>query len=209
MKLSKWLMAGILAFTGLLATAGAVYADQVTSTVPLNVRTGPGGGYSKVYVLYPGQVRETVGCSGGWCKFSDGYFASQSYLTLYNGGGGGGGGFEEEEDKPNVSITFGGPNFSVTFGSDGANVNVNVGQSCFYTGKNYTGQSFCIQGSGNRPKLQGWRNNNISSFYLAAGYKVRVCDKWNYNGGCIVYNSSHNQLPGPVDNAIGSLQVYK
>jgi uncharacterized protein YraI len=50
----------------LALTAGAAFAAVATSSV--NVRTGPGTGYSVIDTLRPGEFVDITGQSGGWCN---------------------------------------------------------------------------------------------------------------------------------------------
>lgn len=63
-------------------SAGAALAAVATSSV--NVRTGPGTGYSIVDTLRPGETVAINGQSGGWCRVSkagpDGW-VSCAYLS--------------------------------------------------------------------------------------------------------------------------------
>ena len=74
-------LAGTLA-AGLMASSGA-FADDAVTTADVNMRTGPGTGYSVVLTLPAGAPVDVQGCSAGWCRVV--YrgavgFVSQSYL---------------------------------------------------------------------------------------------------------------------------------
>lgn len=65
---SNLIRAGALGAALTALTAGAAFAAVATSSV--NVRSGPGTGYSVVDVLEPGQPVSIEGRSGGWCAVS-------------------------------------------------------------------------------------------------------------------------------------------
>ena len=77
----------LLAAAGVLAlTAGVAMAAPAIATTNLNVRSGPGTGYSVVDALPAGERVNVIGCSAGWCEISMGAdgsgFASASYLDI-------------------------------------------------------------------------------------------------------------------------------
>jgi uncharacterized protein YraI len=63
-----------------LASAGAAAAFPATVTTDLNVRSGPGTGYSVVDSLQAGDTVEVVERSGSWYQLADGGWASAGYL---------------------------------------------------------------------------------------------------------------------------------
>lgn len=67
MALSKKLMAGGLAALALMATAGSAFAAPAYATGNVNVRSGPGTGYSQVDVLRRGERVDVQQCRGSWC----------------------------------------------------------------------------------------------------------------------------------------------
>ncbi len=64
----------------LLASAGAAAAFPATATTDLNVRSGPGTGYSVVDSLEAGDTVEIVATRGSWYRTAEGGWASASYL---------------------------------------------------------------------------------------------------------------------------------
>jgi uncharacterized protein YraI len=79
----------------LLASAGAAVAFPATATTDLNVRSGPGTGYSVVDQLQAGDTVEIVATRGSWYQTAEGGWASGNFLdaaeggqTSYYGGGG-------------------------------------------------------------------------------------------------------------------------
>jgi len=65
MSLPYKLLAGGLA--GLVMLGGIGAAEAATATAAVNVRSGPGTGYSVLDTLTPGEYVSVRGCSGGWC----------------------------------------------------------------------------------------------------------------------------------------------
>lgn len=94
MALSKKLMAGGLAALALLATTAAAFAAPAVATGNVNVRSGPGTGYSRVDTLRRGEQVDVVQCRGSWCfvekRGPDGW-VSANYLSR-------GGGWHDDDD---------------------------------------------------------------------------------------------------------------
>ena len=84
MPISRNLLTGSLAGAALLLSAGAALADPAQATGAVNVRSGPGVGYSIVDQLYPGEDVDVGQCDGGWCFVNhsgpDGW-VSANYLS--------------------------------------------------------------------------------------------------------------------------------
>ena len=84
MALSKKLMAGGLAALALLATTAAAMAAPAYATGNVNVRSGPGTGYSVIDTLRRGEQVDVQQCRGSWCyvekRGADGWVSS-SYLA--------------------------------------------------------------------------------------------------------------------------------
>lgn len=84
MALSKKLMAGGLAALALLATTATAFAAPAFATGNVNVRSGPGTGYSRVDTLRRGEQVDVQYCRGSWCYIEkrgpDGW-VSASYLS--------------------------------------------------------------------------------------------------------------------------------
>lgn len=108
MALSKKLMAGGLAALALLATTATAFAAPAFATGNVNVRSGPGTGYSRVDTLRRGEQVEVVECRGSWCfiekRGPDGW-VSANYLSRggHNGGGWNDGGWNDDDwgwDRP-------------------------------------------------------------------------------------------------------------
>ncbi len=96
MALSKKLMAGGLAALALLATTATAFAAPAFATGNVNVRSGPGTGYSRVDTLRRGQQVEVIECRGSWCfiekRGPDGW-VSANYLSR-----GGNPGWDDDDD---------------------------------------------------------------------------------------------------------------
>jgi len=100
MALSKKLMAGGLAALALLATTATAFAAPAFATGNVNVRSGPGTGYSRVDTLRRGEQVDVQYCRGSWCYIEkrgpDGW-VSASYLSR---GGNPGWGDNDGWDRP-------------------------------------------------------------------------------------------------------------
>lgn len=69
----------------LLASAGAAAAFPATATTDLNLRSGPGTGYSVVDQLQAGDTVEVVSTRGSWYQTAEGGWASGNYLEASGG----------------------------------------------------------------------------------------------------------------------------
>jgi uncharacterized protein YraI len=69
----------------LLASAGAASAFPATATTDLNVRSGPGTGYSIVDQLQAGDTVEIVATRGSWYQTAQGGWASGNFLDAEGG----------------------------------------------------------------------------------------------------------------------------
>lgn len=203
------------AIIALVSTSAAIAAPGY-ATGAVNVRTGPGTGYSKVGTLAAGEVVDVKQCQGSWCFVdrnagTDGW-VSKNYLAAYAGGGGGGGGGSSAPDIP-----F---NFGVTVGPGGPSFSFGIGdapppppappvpaRACFYKSNNYTGAHFCAPVGTNDSGLVGGWNDSISSIRLEGGAKVTVCQHNFYGGACTTYTSNRPSL-GFYNNIISSYQVF-
>jgi len=89
MALSRKLMAGGLAALALLATTATAFAAPAFATGNVNVRSGPGTGYSRVDTLRRGEQVDVQYCRGSWCyvekRGPDGW-VSANYLSRSGGG---------------------------------------------------------------------------------------------------------------------------
>jgi len=76
---------------------------------------------------------------------------------------------------------------------------------CFYTGKQFTGQSLCVPAVTYEPDLRAL-NDRISSFEVFNGASVTVCtDPW-YRGYCTTY-THHRAVLSHDDDDISSFEV--
>ena len=210
--------ATIAAIAGIVfaLSAGSALAAAGHATGAVNVRTGPGTGYSKVDTLYKGEQVQVGQCQGGWCYVThsgpDGW-VSKNYLSTSGGNWGGNSGSQSGGNSdPSVGFSFG-------FGSNGAQFGFsfgNQGQSgwqppqpraCFYTGKNYTGQSVCVN-SGRSLSYVGDRwNDKVSSVRLYNGASVTMCQHSGFNGFCRTSSRNEPALGPWLNNKISSVRV--
>jgi len=93
--LAALVVAGLVQSVGSLALVTSADAAGTTmrATTAVNVRSGPGTGYSRIGLLYPGDNVQALSSGNGWTKVSykgrTGYVAS-AYLASSSGSGGGG-----------------------------------------------------------------------------------------------------------------------
>jgi uncharacterized protein YraI len=74
-------MAGLRILPGALAIcamSGGV-ADAASSTIDLNMRSGPGASYQRIGVIPAGTPFDVLGCTGRWCRVS--YAGRVGYAT--------------------------------------------------------------------------------------------------------------------------------
>lgn len=200
-------LAGIFVLVAGLFGASAAMAAEATANVSLNVRAGPGTGYSVVDVLYDGERVTVERCSGGWCEIShrgpDGWVSAR-YLTIYDGTVP----TRPAPSEPDIGFCVDAPNFS--FG-----INCDPGRSrparprsevCFYEDYGYSGRSFCARPGESDRRLRSW-NDRISSIEVIGGASAVVCEDWGFRGRCARVNRSIRALRGPNNDAISSFRV--
>ncbi|GHC68827.1 SH3 domain-containing protein [Limoniibacter endophyticus] len=84
----KYLLAAATAF-GLLVSASVASAEPAVVTGNVNVRTGPGTGYSRIATIQAGSEVEILRCTGNWCQIELGRlrgWMSANYLDRSSGG---------------------------------------------------------------------------------------------------------------------------
>lgn len=198
-------------------TAGAALAAPGYATGAVNVRTGPGTGYSKVDTLTRGEQVDIGQCRSGWCYVThngpDGW-VSANYLSRSgsNGGNSGGNWNGNSGSDPDVGFSFG-------FGSDGAHFGFSFGnqqpnnwprqqkRACFFTGNNYSGQQICVTGRENIAFVGNAWNDKISSVRVYNGASVTMCKHANYEGFCRTTNRNEPALGPWLNNEISSIRV--
>ena len=212
MSIKRITVASATAAIVLLSTAAA-FAQPGVATGSVNVRTGPGTGYSKVGTLSTGEYVDVKQCQGSWCFVdrnagTDGW-VSANYLQPTNGQPA-----PSSPSKPDIPFNFGvtvgpgGPSFSFGIGDAPPPAPVPVAaQVCFFKGNNFTGAQFCVSPTDNEPSLPGGWNDSISSIHVQGGAQVTVCKNVWYGGACTTYSSDKPSL-GSYNNVISSYQVF-
>ena len=190
------------------ATLFAAPAQAEVSTTTLNVRSGPGTGYSVVDVLRPGEQVDVTRQSGGWCylvKSGPDGWASCRYLA-------GGDGLDDDVGAgPDVNIRFSIPGFSFSIG-DGGGFDFRPirpdsrSRVCFYRHVNYGGDRFCLRPGQNRRSLGDW-NDEISSIRVIGNAVAQVCEHNNYQGRCVIIDRSVRNLGSRGNDIISSIRV--
>ncbi|MCC6736431.1 MAG: SH3 domain-containing protein [Bauldia sp.] len=82
-----------------------------------------------------------------------------------------------------------------------------VGQACFYSEFNFTGQYFCLERNQSLTYVGNNWNDLISSIRVDAGVIVQVCGDPDFGGFCEQYTASQAFLPPGRDNAVSSIRV--
>lgn len=210
MKTTQFLMAALVAVLFHLVSTAAAWATEAKATAWVNVRSGPGTGYSVVDTMAKNETGNITECrSNGWCYVQrsgpDGWVSS-SYLTA-----------AEEPSDPNCQVQLvmgsGGPRFKVVCGegvSPGVGVEVAPGAAdrvCFYKNNNYSGAHFCRQ-AGLYNAMPAGFNNNVSSIRLHGNAKVRICEFQNMGPFCRDLNSSDPSIGSMLNNRVSSFRVH-
>ncbi|MBU1175178.1 MAG: SH3 domain-containing protein [Alphaproteobacteria bacterium] len=202
------------AIAGLLFATSGIAAEGV-ATGAVNVRTGPGSGYSKVDTLHAGEQVEIGQCQAGWCYVEhdgpDGW-VSANYLQPGPGSGGSGGAGDD--------CTFNwviGQGFTVECGGNSVTVPGPGGwppapaptpMVCIYDGPNYSGAELCGPAGSSSSNILGFWNDRISSIKVSGGAKIKLCQNPNYLGFCNTFSSNLPQLGVWLDNKASSYQTW-
>ena len=212
MRIAHTLTALFIAPAAILLSTLASVAGEAASTTWLNVRSGPGTGFSVVDTLGPGEIVNVTECeTNGWCYVEhpgpDGWVSS-SFLTVPSEA--------EEASDPDcrLQLTIGpsGPTMSIVCGdgpvAEPSPAPTPVGdQACFYVNPNFGGERFCY-GIGVLNSLNATFNDRISSVRLYGAAKARLCVNNNLGGFCRIVTNNVAAL-GPFINDRGSsLSVY-
>ena len=215
MNLRHVIVATIVAFSGIFATAGISYAQEAAATTALNVRSGPGTNYRVVGTLQTNQVVRVLECnpSNTWCRVQDRTlqgWASQRYLRPITGGGSNRPRPPVSGD-PDVGISINTPNFSFSIGTgDRPGVRPRPprpsGQVCFYEEFNYNGRSFCVRDGQSARTMERFWDDRIRSARVEGNASATVCTRTNYNGRCAVIDRSVRNL-GALSDDISSYYV--
>lgn len=79
--------------------------------------------------------------------------------------------------------------------------------TCFFKDANFAGDRLCLRGNESIPQLDAAFNDRISSFFVASGGIVLVCEKPNFNptGWCATYSGAVRKLEGNRNDSISSI----
>lgn len=197
----------------LLSTATA-FAQPGVATGAVNVRTGPGTGYSKVGTLSAGEHVDVKDCQGSWCFVdrnagTDGW-VSANYLQPAAAQPAPG---PSEPDIPfnfGVTVGPGGPSFSFGIGDTPPPAPMPpapaLAKVCFFKSTNFAGAQFCVSQGDSNPVLAGSWDDAISSISVEGGAQVTVCKEAGYGGSCATITTSKATLSS-YNNTISSFQA--
>ncbi|MEP7239699.1 MAG: peptidase inhibitor family I36 protein [Devosia sp.] len=201
--------AAVACTAALILMPGVASAATATATAKGNVDVYERARESSQLVdtLANGEIVTVQGCRQGWCYIThtgpDGFV--QAANLRRNGGA----------MQPDFNLTFAFPQGSFTIGSGGVSIGIgnpppygspNYRKVCFFTGKGYTGDSFCLDRGAAKAYVGNQWNNRISSFRNPSGLTVRVCSDAGYDGTCRTYSTSASSL-GSLDNQISSIRI--
>jgi hypothetical protein len=207
----------------IVPTTAFAMEGQAASAV--NVRSGPGTGFSIVDQLTAGEVVDITECApSGWCYVEhvgpDGW-VSATYLL-------------PTEDEADVESEGAGSNpecsFGFNIGAGGPSLAINCGdaplppppappaddeeeeeadgpQVCFYTNAGYDGASFCM-GAGLKNSLNNTFRDKITSVEVGSGLKAKLCVDNNLGGYCKTVTVDTDDLPSQIDNKANSIKVF-
>lgn len=216
MTIMKYLRGVGLAAIALAASAMPGAALEAAATTAVNVRSGPGTGFSVVDTLHAGEVVDVVECNAAntWCRIyhegPDGW-VSRSYLGAPPAGG-------SSSSQPQFGITIPLPGGgSITFGTPGYTPPPGSppppppppgpAQVCVYDLPNYAGASICAAAGTKAASIPGFWNNRVTSLRVFGGASIRLCDGINYGGFCNVFNSNQPALGAALNNKASSYDV--
>lgn len=216
-----------LATAGLFALAGGASAMEAAAKSAVNVRTGPGTGFSIVDKLEADEIVDVTECApSGWCFVEhsgpDGW-VSASFLVPTD---------DESEDEESSG---GGSNpdcgFGFSVGPSGPSLTINCGdapppappspppsddededevdgpQACFYVNAGFEGASFCMA-PGTKNSLNNTFKDKITSVEVSGGLKAKLCVDNNLGGYCKTVTSDTDDLPSQIDNKANSILVF-
>jgi len=177
-----------LAVAALSPAAAAETGTPAWTTTAMTVFEGPGAAYDIV-----GDVEEAIHlrverCTYRWCRIRTSGahgWVSRDQLN-----------FGQHARGP-----FTGPRLNYKSGGPGT--------VCFFSGRSYSGESFCV-GSGHvvHDLLLLDRDNRYSSITVEGEVSVMLCRDRDFSSHCERFNESTPRLPGFLDNAVSSYHVY-
>ncbi len=189
------------AFLLLLISASASFSLDAAATTTVNVRSGPGTGFSVVDTLFPGEVVKIQECSiNGWCLIKHpgpNGWVSSGFLTIAPG-------TVDPSCQLVFSIGASGPNLSVVCDPSSAAPN----RVCFFKNQNYNGDKFCVRAGKTRNSLNANFNDKITSIHVHGSARAKVCTHNNLGAPCRLVNNSIPQLGGAYNNVISSMTVF-
>lgn len=214
MKILKTLVVSlVLAGAAMSAGVSVAQAAQAVATSGVNVRSGPGTGYSVVSTLQAGTVVEVIKCQGSWCLVEkpgpDGW-VSKNYLAAKAGGG--------------ASINTSGAGFSMSFGDGNGGVTIGFGSGsgfggwghapqhqnrvCFYDKPGLQGASHCVNVGAATYNLQGAMRKRIASIQNPPGAMTYACTDVGLQGNCQVYSGRADFVGAQMAGRIVSFKTY-
>jgi hypothetical protein len=214
MKLARHIKILIFAVLAVPLSAVAISATEAMATIGLNVRSGPGSGYSIVDTLAPNEIVNLTECrTNNWCYVThagpDGWVNS-NYLTAAP---------DVSPPEPNcrfrLVFTPGGkPSFELVCGDTTSpwagpfpGPTSATNRACFYDGPNYTGEFFC-RTIGVYNTLPPVANDRITSVQVFGNARVRLCERQNMGPFCRDVTHNEAQLGKFLNNKVSSLRVY-
>lgn len=149
------------------------YSVKVTSK-DLNMRTGPGTGYSRIGYIKQGTYKVSQEC-GNWAKLEDsGYWICLSYVTKTT----------STSSKDTVSNSGTSTNYKVKISTDNLNMRTGPGTSYKRTGYIDSGTYTVVMTN------NGWGKISETGYWVCLKYTKSVADSENSSSGNVVSSSS-------------------
>jgi hypothetical protein len=223
MKSAKIAAAIALTLVGGVATA---FAAPAVVTGNANVRQGASTS-AQVLTTLPGGATVDANCyDQGWCMINGtGNFRgvsgwiSQSLIAFTDGSVAPqppqpprpGPGPQPQPPRPGGNNNSGpGFSFDFNFGTPSQTrpqPNRQAG-ACFFTERNFRGNSFCVDRGQEYARMpRGW-NDVIRSVQVFGRAQVDLCSDNGFYGNCVTVRSDQSRLPSGIDRRVSSIDVY-
>jgi len=230
MPVLRHTLSAIAAAVALLSFAAPAFATPGVTSQSADVYAQAGGNGS-IGSIGGGTSINVEGCSGDWCKITDGNISgwiakgaisfkgiippprigndvgSQSPQPSGGNNNNSGSGFDFNFDFGNNNPgPF--PQPDDNYDPRPPRPQHQQAQACFYSGTNFRGDSFCVMSGDSFEYLPEEWDNEIRSVEVTGRARVDLCRDENYEGACATIRSSQSRLPSQIDRRVSSLEVY-
>ena len=217
----KILRLGLLAAAALFAGVASVLAAPAVTTADTSAHAGPGSEYDVVGAVAANTPVEVGTCKNNYCEVQGYGWINQKYLLLQPGP------LPPPDPKPPAPPQpqpqpepwppiFPWPQPDPWPPQPQPEpwpqpepeppVYENAG-ACFYSGRNFTGASVCLDEGDSYSRLRNW-DNRIRSVEVFGGARVDMCTDANFYGSCVTIRNDTSRLPSAIDRRVTSLEIY-